>query len=77
MGAYTCEFGVVHKVCRCPKPHTIKCDKVAEHGPQGPKHRAEFSVSEIREWLDLMDPHHNVNNHQIELVLMAIKGMRE
>lgn len=25
MGAYTCEFNVVHKVCRCPTPHTIKC----------------------------------------------------
>jgi hypothetical protein len=43
MGAYTCEFGVVHKVCRCPTPHTIKCDKVAEHSGTGyvPKHRAE------------------------------------
>lgn len=34
MGAYTCEFGVVHKVCRCPTPHTIKCDKPKEHGPE-------------------------------------------
>lgn len=34
MGAYTCEFGVVHRMCRCPKPHTIKCDKVDEHGPK-------------------------------------------
>lgn len=43
MGAYTCEFGVVHKVCRCPTPHTIKCDKVAEHSGTGyePKHRKE------------------------------------
>jgi len=31
MGAYTCEYGVVHKVCRCPTPHTIKCDNVVEH----------------------------------------------
>ena len=33
MGAYTCEFGVVHKMCRCPTEHTIKCDVPAEHGP--------------------------------------------
>lgn len=32
MGAYTCEFGVVHKMCRCPTPHTIKCDVPDEHG---------------------------------------------
>lgn len=43
MGAYTCEFGVVHKVCRCPTPHTIKCDKVEEHKDANyvPKHRKE------------------------------------
>lgn len=33
MGAYTCEFGVVHKMCRCPKPHTVKCDKPWSHRP--------------------------------------------
>lgn len=46
MGAYTCEFGVVHKVCRCPTPHTIKCDKVEEHSGAGyePKHRGEAKV---------------------------------
>jgi len=32
MGAYTCEYGVIHKVCRCPTPHTIKCDTPMEHG---------------------------------------------
>lgn len=32
MGAYTCEFGVVHKVCRCPDPHSIKCDVPSVHG---------------------------------------------
>lgn len=32
MGAYTCQFGVVHKVCRCPTPHRIKCDTPLEHG---------------------------------------------
>lgn len=43
MGAYTCEFGVVHKVCRCPAPHTIRCDKVEEHKDHNhvPKHRKE------------------------------------
>lgn len=43
MGAYTCEFGVVHKVCRCPTPHTIRCDKVEEHKGANyvPKHRKE------------------------------------
>lgn len=43
MGAYTCEYGVVHKVCRCPTPHTIKCDKVEEHKGRDyvPKHRKE------------------------------------
>lgn len=35
MGAFTCEFGVVHKTCRCPTPHTIKCDKPQEHNPAG------------------------------------------
>lgn len=34
MGAYTCQFGVVHKRCRCPKPHTMKCDVPDEHGPK-------------------------------------------
>lgn len=43
MGAYTCEYGVVHKTCRCPTPHTIRCDKVEEHKDINyvPKHRAE------------------------------------
>ena len=43
MGAYACEFGVVHKVCRCPTPHTMVCDKVEEHKGNNyvPKHRAE------------------------------------
>lgn len=31
MGAFMCEFNVVHKMCRCPKSHTIKCDKPLEH----------------------------------------------
>lgn len=31
MGAYRCEFGIVHKVCRCPTPHTIKCDRPSIH----------------------------------------------
>lgn len=25
MGAYTCQYGTVHKTCRCPTPHTISC----------------------------------------------------
>lgn len=38
MGAYTCEFGVVHKVCRCPTPHTIKCDVPGQHAAKtGPE----------------------------------------
>ncbi len=45
MGAYTCQFGFVHKVCRCPTPHTIACDKVAEHG-YTPKHRKEETDNE-------------------------------
>lgn len=47
MGAYRCEFGVVHKVCRCPTPHTIKCDKVEEHKGHNyvPKHRKEPLVA--------------------------------
>jgi hypothetical protein len=32
MGAYTCEFGVVHKVCRCREPHKIVCDVPEQHG---------------------------------------------
>jgi hypothetical protein len=31
MGAYTCQFGFVHKVCRCPTPHTIVCDRPNGH----------------------------------------------
>jgi len=34
MGAYTCEFDVVHKTCRCPTPHQIKCDVPDKHGPE-------------------------------------------
>lgn len=33
MGAYTCQYGVVHKTCRCPTPHTIACDVPKEHNP--------------------------------------------
>lgn len=33
MGAYTCQFGIVHKTCRCPTQHTIKCDQPEKHGP--------------------------------------------
>lgn len=32
MGAYTCQFGVVHKRCRCQTPHTISCDVPEQHG---------------------------------------------
>lgn len=32
MGAYTCQFGVVHKRCRCQTPHTIVCDIPEQHG---------------------------------------------
>ncbi len=44
MGAYTCEFGIVHKTCRCPTPHTIKCDVAWSHAAlakakqQAPEH---------------------------------------
>lgn len=46
MGAYTCEFGVVHKICRCPTPHQIKCDIPAEHRNPDyePKHRKDDEV---------------------------------
>jgi len=33
MGAYTCEFGKVHKRCRCHKAHTIKCNTPDVHAP--------------------------------------------
>jgi hypothetical protein len=42
MGAYTCEYGVVHKICRCREEHTIKCDRPFVHGlveVYQPKHR--------------------------------------
>lgn len=40
MGAYTCEYGIVHKVCRCPMPHKIKCDVSWKHKPSiGPTTR--------------------------------------
>lgn len=44
MGAYTCEFGVVHKMCRCPTEHTIKCDVPAEHGPDSKRRSRHFAV---------------------------------
>jgi hypothetical protein len=45
MGAYTCEFGVIHKVCRCPTPHTIKCDVPEEHGKEKTVEESVFSMS--------------------------------
>lgn len=30
MGAYTCQHGTVHKMCRCPEPHTINCPTPVE-----------------------------------------------
>lgn len=40
MGAYTCEYGVVHKMCRCPTPHTVKCNVPWKHKPSiGPTTR--------------------------------------
>lgn len=33
MGIHVCQFGVTHKVCRCPETHEIKCNKVSEHQP--------------------------------------------
>jgi hypothetical protein len=45
MGAYTCQFGVVHKMCRCPKPHKISCNTPELHRPveeeYEPKHRKD------------------------------------
>lgn len=42
MAAYTCEYGYVHKMCRCPTPHKIRCDVPNEHGNEyKPKHRKE------------------------------------
>ena len=54
MGAYTCEYGVVHKVCRCPTPHTIKCDKVEEHKGHNyvPKHKKEPVVKYRVEFME-------------------------
>jgi len=32
-------------------------------------------VSEVRETIELLDPHAKINNHQIELVLMVLKEL--
>jgi hypothetical protein len=43
MGAYTCEFGTIHKRCRCPIPHTISCPtpkECADREDYVGKHRA-------------------------------------
>lgn len=52
MGAYTCEFGIVHKTCRCPTPHTIKCDNPEEHKGVNyvPKHRKETIADHEPSW---------------------------
>lgn len=33
------------------------------------------AVGEVKETLDLLDPHNDVNRHQIEIVLMTLKQM--
>lgn len=48
MGAYTCEFGVVHKTCRCPEPHTIKCTTPDAHAQFGGKHKANVTPTKRR-----------------------------
>lgn len=53
MGAYTCQFGFVHKMCRCPTPHTIRCDKVSEHAPK--EKPLEDAVCLI--WWNVHEPH--------------------
>lgn len=52
MGAYTCEYGVVHEVCRCPTPHTIKCDRVVEHKPA-----ENLSEAVCLIWWNIHEPH--------------------
>ena len=47
MGAYTCEFGIVHKRCRCPQPHTIKCDVPDQHRPVEPKETLEDFIQRV------------------------------
>lgn len=42
MGAHTCQYGTVHKTCRCLKQHTMNCptpDRCAP--PTGGKHKAD------------------------------------
>ena len=63
MGAYTCEFGVVHKRCRCREAHTIKCDVPDEHKPETYEyvvwdnidnciHRGPMSEKEAVQWMN-------------------------
>jgi hypothetical protein len=48
MGAYTCQYGTVHKRCRCPEPHAIRCPTPAVCDNEGtayvPRHRADFRL---------------------------------
>lgn len=43
MGAHTCQFGTVHKMCRCPKQHSIVCPTPVECKASSykPKHKKE------------------------------------
>lgn len=43
MGAYTCQHGTVHRMCRCPEPHTIACPSPDLCSPYVGKHRADLT----------------------------------
>lgn len=46
MGAYTCQYGYIHKMCRCPTPHTMVCDTPFQHTP--PWHKCLVLVQRER-----------------------------
>lgn len=42
MGAWTCQYGTVHKRCRCPQEHKMTCpEPYVCRAKRGGKHRAD------------------------------------
>lgn len=53
MGHHICQYGVVHRTCRCPKEHRINCDtpdacKERAGMIHPPKHRKEDGHADAR-----------------------------
>ena len=46
MGAYTCQHGTIHRMCRCMTPHTIVCPTPSACAGENykAKHRADYRL---------------------------------